>query len=444
MKTTTHHSNTFHRFSTAFIENAAVFTASQEAYLCGDFFKLNLPFITIYVVNDPEIVKHVLVDHEAKYEKSKIYWLELRRVIGKAMGSLEGDEWTVLKQLQKCFFTRPNVSLLMADVVNLTAHGISKLVIEKKIDILSHLSAINLQIILKTIFGVSDGKNATTVAHMIEDGEAFIAWRSKFPWRPFLSVLTPTWIRTQRALKYLSKWSSGIIEDKKFDETSMTHALIQAGYDATHIRNEMIVHLGASTETVAVVESWTLYMLEKHIAYRQKVLIEIETNKESSIFDESQYPFLTAAIKESMRLYPPSHAIVRDCVDVHGDTIHSTRISKGDVMYISAYGIHRSPKYWPNPDDFIPERFLDGADAKIPKYAYLPFGGGKHTCIGKYLAMPMMITAIVMLLRRFDYCFVAKEDKQPISLSTLKSHNGFELILTSKPTHFSTTKSSIV
>lgn len=427
-----HQSEKFHKFSMAFVDNAAVFTASDEARSFGDFFKLNLPFISIYVVNDPIVLKHVLVDQEPKYEKSIIYWRELRRVIGKAMGSVEGDEWTVLKQLQKGYFTRPNVATLMSDVVTMTQDGIDHCSVDKEIDILNQLSAINLQIILKTIFGVSDAENANKVAHMIEDGEAFIAWRSKYPWRPFLSVFTPTWQRTQKALRFLSTWTNDILDKNKYKDKSLTEKLVKAGYDAQHVRNEMIVHLGASTETVAVAESWTLYLLEKHPMYRERVMLEINENINNNSFDELNYPYLTAAIKEAMRLYPPSHAIVRDCVVDTGDTIMDTKIQKGDVMYISAYGIHRNPKYWSKPNEFVPERFFNGAESDFPKYAYLPFGAGKHTCIGKYLALPMMITALTMLLRKFDYTFTNNEVKKPVSLSTLKSHNGFVLILTEK------------
>lgn len=58
------------------------------------------------------------------------------------------------------------------------------------------------------------------------------------------------------------------------------------------------------------------------------------------------------------------------------------QLKPGDGVWVAVSGIHRNPKYYPNPDTFDPERFSDSNKSSIDPYAYLPFGAGPRNCIG--------------------------------------------------------------
>ena len=429
MNVPTHKSSRFHRFSTEFIENAALFSASTESYALGNFYKVNLPFQRIFVVNAPSVVHHILVANEAKYEKSKIYWHQLRQIIGKALGSVEGDEWMVLKHLQKPFYTRTAVEGYLNTVDSLSSQYVSNWQTDKPMDLLHHLAVLSMVTVMTTVFGIEVEENPDEFAHMIAEGEAFIAWRSKFPWRPFLSHFTPTWQKTKRNLAFLSHFTEKIVQKRQPTASqNMTDALIKNGYSTEHIRNELIVHLGASTETVAVAEGWVLYVLAKKPDILAQLRAEIADITEGGQIvgqHAHRFTYLTAVVKEALRLYPPSHAIVRDCVAPEGDFIQNQRIERGDTMYISAYGLHRNPQFWERPNEFDPNRFLGKNESKILTYAYIPFGGGKHTCIGRYLAMPMMLLTLAKIIDQYDFDMLGKAKKKPLSLSTLKPEDGF-------------------
>ena len=185
------------------------------------------------------------------------------------------------------------------------------------------------------------------------------------------------------------------------------------------IRNELIVHLGASTETAAVAEGWTLYLLDQNPKYLSEIKKEIDSVTNGNDVNVSDYPQLVKtkrAIQEAMRLFPPSHAIIRDAQS--SDIINNIKIAKGSTLFISAYGLHRNPRIWKNPTQFIPERFAD--ETKISKYSYIPFGAGRHTCIGRYLGLPQIVLSVATFLQRFDYELETKGKVLPLSLSTLK------------------------
>jgi cytochrome P450 len=106
-------------------------------------------------------------------------------------------------------------------------------------------------------------------------------------------------------------------------------------------------------------------------------------------------------LKEALRLYPPSSAIVRVAVR---DTVLGERypIRKNTAVTFSQYVLHRRPDAFPDPERFDPERFLPQNEQRLPRYAYLPFGAGHRVCIGNHFAMmegQLLLATIAQRLR---------------------------------------------
>ena len=102
-------------------------------------------------------------------------------------------------------------------------------------------------------------------------------------------------------------------------------------------------------------------------------------------------------IDESWRLYPPVWAFTRSAVD--DDVIDGHRIPRHAIIVLSPYVNHRHPRFWPDPERFDPDRFAPGRE--IPNFAYFPFGGGPHMCVGKHLSLLEARVALTMIARRF-------------------------------------------
>ena len=426
-----HKGDNFFGISVGFLRNPALFTA-EVGIKTGDFYKVSLPGYSLYVVTDPKIIHHMMIANASSYAKGKMYWKQLRAVIGKGMGSLDGDEWLFLRKLQNPFFTKTKIKTYLSDVVKITRKHLNKWKVGKgkELEIVSLISQMNTEIILNTVFGLDNEADFEKIAAKISDGQETISWRSQFPWRPFQGWLNG---RNQRAKKHLvffdaltqkgiSSKSNGNFDAKK---NLLNRLLKTPSLSQKDIRNEIIVHLGASTETAAVGKAWTLYLLAKHPEVLARVRNEIEEkfNGRELVGDSAfELIYTEQVIKESLRLYPPSYANTRDCVK--DDEINGIKIKKGSSVFISLYALHRHPKYWNKPNEFIPERFAPENAAKIHANTYLPYGVGKHHCIGRYLATPMLVLAIAEICRRFDFELVDKKEKPPLSLSTLKPEGG--------------------
>ena len=196
-----------------------------------------------------------------------------------------------------------------------------------------------MAITLKVIFGLDALDDCKKIAHYITDGEGAISYRSQFPWRPYTAWLTGHNQRLNSHLRDLRAWTAERMEQKKaandlLDELIRHSEFNDGKLSLDDLRNEIIVHLAASTETVALAEAWTLYLLQQHPAYLAKIRAEVDavTNgKELQVAHYQQLRWTKWAIQEAMRLYPPSHCLVRDALKE--DVINGVKIPKGATFF---------------------------------------------------------------------------------------------------------------
>lgn len=427
-----------------FLDNPAIFV--KDHFEIGDFYQVPLPFRRFFIVTSPEVLHHIFVKEEQRYEKSHIYWHQLRAIVGDSLGTTEGEDWVWMKRLQLPYFTHSAVAGYLPDVLRINEQFFQQW--EKKkatlehFDILQHFAEKNLATILKTIFDIEPEISYAETARFIAEGMATIAWRSKFPWRPWTSWLTGQNYRTARYLSYFDAFTAREIGRFKPTvsklPTLMERLVLQMtatedrSLTAKDIRNEIITHLGASTEAMALGECWTILLLMQHPHYQELIREEIEQVTGGVPLNAGHLPQLQLTervIKESLRLYPPTHTLVRDCV-TKSDEINGIRIKRGDTFFISTIGMHRNPRIWDAPDEFRPDRFLE--ENKLPKYAWIPFGVGRHTCIGRFLAMPQMVLTIAQFCRKFNFQRSENTPIKPVSLATLKPDHNIFLNLTAR------------
>jgi cytochrome P450 len=412
-----------------FLKDAALYSGSEDCYALGDFRKLFIPTQQIYLVNDADVLKYIAVENANNYEKSKIYWKQLHNIIGDAMGSIEGDNWLVLRKIQNQFYTKSAVQGYM----NVVCDTVNSWQVPLQLDAMHDLATLNLKITLSTVFGSTTDWDLKKIHEYIYLGENLIYWQSKYPWRTFTSKFTQKRKNANDSLKQLSAWTQSLIANKNSHQIDLIQTLLENNYTETDIRNELIVHLGASTETAAVAQTWALYLLTTHPQYLKMAQDEVSSIFKNNIIDEvglQQLQFLPQVMYEAMRLYPPSHALVRDAMQ--DDMINNIQIKKNDTMYISVYGIHRNKKYWTEADTFMPERFEEANLKNHHPYQFVGFGAGKHSCIGKYLAMPLMLASVAKILLQFNIELMNKEPITLIALSTLKPKQLLKFILKRK------------
>ena len=130
-------------------------------------------------------------------------------------------------------------------------------------------------------------------------------------------------------------------------------------------------------------------MIAQNPKIQEKIARECRANNyrfENSL-SLSQYPYLLAVINETMRLYPSGWIIARTATEE--STVAGFKIKKGSTVAVSPLITQRDPRWWIRPEEFIPERFLEGHNFfhQAPKNAFIPFSIGKRNCIGSRFAL---------------------------------------------------------
>jgi len=113
-------------------------------------------------------------------------------------------------------------------------------------------------------------------------------------------------------------------------------------------------------------------------------------------------PWGHTVILEAMRLYPPVWAVGREALE--DISLGPWTIRRGDQVITSQWLAHRDARYFDEPLAFRPERWLDGLEKRLPRFAYFPFGGGPRVCIGNHFALMEARLVLTTLARhaRFD------------------------------------------
>ncbi|NXT47657.1 CP3AC protein, partial [Pluvianellus socialis] len=182
---------------------------------------------------------------------------------------------------------------------------------------------------------------------------------------------------------------------------------------------QALIFVFAGYETTSSTLSYISYNLATHPDVQQRLQDEIDANlpnKATPTYSAiTQMEYLDMVVNESLRLYPIGGRIERVCkktVEINGVTI-----PKGMVVMIPAYVMHHNSEYWPEPEEFRPERFSKESKETIDPYTFLPFGAGPRNCIGMRFALLTLKVAVVVLLQNFSFR-TCKETPIPLVLDT--------------------------
>ncbi|XP_050231452.1 cytochrome P450 71B34-like [Mercurialis annua] len=119
--------------------------------------------------------------------------------------------------------------------------------------------------------------------------------------------------------------------------------------------------------------------------------------------DTDELHYLKMVIKETLRLYPPVPLLLARQA-ISNFQINGYDVNPEMIIQINVWAIGRDPEYWKDPEEFLPERFMDSSvDFKGQNFELLPFGGGRRGCPGQYMGTVMLELVLTNLLYFFDW-----------------------------------------
>jgi len=164
----------------------------------------------------------------------------------------------------------------------------------------------------------------------------------------------------------------------------------------------------AGSETSAITIIWAMSEMMKNPEVMKKAQAEVrEVFNRNGRVDETainEMKYLKLLVKETLRAHPPS-ALLLPRESKERCEINGYEIPAKTKVIVNSWAIARDPKYWTEPESFIPERFLidSSLDYKGTNFQYLPFGAGRRVCPGYTFGLVMVEYAIALLLYHFDW-----------------------------------------
>jgi cytochrome P450 len=372
-------------------------------------YSVNLGSRRMIATQDPGFIDHVLRSNHRNYHKSKILTEQLGRFLGNGLLTSNGDYWLKQRRLIQPGFHLDKINAL---------YGIIKTTIDKfldqfpsgdKVDVYPQMHKLAFEIVIDTLFNVKVPiEDRNELNRFINEVQEFVIKDIRQPYKSWWFKLSGEVKENMQKAEGAKNIIRGIIKQRKESEkkfNDLLDMLLDARYEDTgepmeeyQVVDEILVLLIAGHETTANALSWTLYLLANHPHELEKLrgLTRNLTLKECVEND-----YLTAVIKESMRLYPP--AWISDRVSLNDDSYNGFSFPKDTIIVIFYYGLHREPTFWENATAFIPERFLKKTPDKEKQKAYYPFGSGPRLCIGNNFAMAEMVIFLQTFIHRFDF-----------------------------------------
>lgn len=392
----------------------------------------------IFLVSHPDLVEQVLVTdakHYIKHFGARMY----KPVLGNGLVTSEGDFWLRQRKLSQPAFLKNRVLSYAPLMAQATEHMLAGWQPGKEVLVHFEFSGLTSAIALKTLFDLDDPGDREHFTETLR--LAFELMSKRFRKVPRLPLWFPTIdnIRLHRCVRELNRVIDGFVAAGRArphpgDDllSRLIHAKDEDGSRMTdkQLRDEAMTLYLAGHETTALTLTWSWYLLAHHPKVEAKLVDEWKSvlgGRAPTPDDLLKMPYTDAVITEAMRVYPPVYLIGREATtDLE---LGGYKVKKGYTVFMSQWVSHRDPRYFPDPEEFRPERWLDGLAKRLPKYAYYPFGGGPRVCIGNTFALVEAAILLAAVGQRYQFTIKSTEPAEVNPQITLLPKDGIPAVL---------------
>ena len=415
----------------------------------GPFVRFNIFLKEFYLVSDPELIREVLVTQAANFPKDGRDVAILDRAIGHGLVSANGAEHKRQRRLTQPAFHTRRIDAYAGTMVDYTTAMLDEWRDGQEMDVAEAMSSLTMFIVARTLFGADrvamkdTAEGIGAAIHVIQ-----AATNNEFQSPFLLPEWLPTAMNRQRrvARTVLYEIIDRLIAERRAegdaaDSGDLLSMLLLSCDDAgdrmsdDEVRDQAVTLFVAGHETTSNALTWTWYLLSQHPAEEARLHAELDAalgGRPPVLADLPHLPYTLQVIKEAMRLYPPAWVvnIRRAAADT---TLGSYAVKKGDRLWLSPFVMHRRPTFFPDPERFDPDRWTPERERALPKFAYMPFGGGARVCIGNGFALMEAHLIVAAVAQRYR---LRLRPGHPIDLNaqiTLSNHGGMPMTPEQRP-----------
>jgi cytochrome P450 len=419
--------------------------------------QVHLPGMDVFMANDPEVVRRVMVEDYEKFPKHALLHRTLKPLLGESIFTTNGAVWQRQRQLLDPAFESARLKAvfpLMLSAVNDMCDRLCNLRDGEVLNVEEAMTHVTADIIFRTILSMSlqesEARKIYQAFSRFQETALPISIDQIFHLSPWLVQPLTTW-RNRKAAKEIrllidqsvrsrievmrAQLGSGKEDGMQEQGRDLLDAMLDSRiaetddrYGEAELVDQICMLFLAGHETSASALSWSLYLLALFPDAQEKAFQETRSvigDRPPQYDDIGKMEYVRSVFREALRLYPPVGFFARESVEQ--TTLRDKFVRRGSTVVISPWLIHRHREYWQAPDDFNPERFGQEETHNSLRNAYLPFGLGPRICIGAGFALQESSLILAELLKHFRIELVADREPRPVGRLTIRSENGIWL-----------------
>ena len=399
------------------------------------------------MLNDPEAIRHVLVDNHENYGRNLGARRVLQPVLGDGLFLAEGKAWRHQRRTIAPSMAPRVMPVLARHVVaaSATEEALLAAGAGRPLELLPRLQHLALAIAGQSMFSLEMAGFGAEMRAML------LRYAVSYAQPGFLDLLLPATVQSpldRGRAAFRRDWlrfMDRVIDARERqgrtgEEPRDLFDLLAAardpetgeGFDRTQLRDEVATMILAGHETTAVTLFWACYLAALYPHHAERMAAEAgaaDLSPDGAAAAIKSLPFIRAFIDETLRLYPPAFLIVREALAP--DRVAGRDIAAGTVVSMSPWVLGRHQGMWADPDRFDPARFLPGAP-QPPRYAYMPFGAGPRICVGAQFALTEAVIVLARLMRAFRLEFFGRGTVVPRGFVTTQPDRPVRFILTKR------------
>ena len=369
----------------------------------GDLFMVRFPYFgDVAYVADPEVVKQVFTGSASRFHAGEANATVLEPQLGpSSVLTLDEDEHLRQRKLLLPPFHGERVRRYGDVMREMTHADIASWPVGQPFELRAHTEKITLAVILHAVFGVRDEERFRRAAELTGNFVRTSHLITSFPMlRRNLGRFSP-WERFKRARAELDSFIYAEIAARRTEleaggseRDDVLSLLLQASDEDgdamtdREVRDELVTIVGAGHETTATALAWAMERLLRTPRVMERLRESIAAGKDE---------YLDATIKETLRIRPVIVDVARKLTEP--TEVGGYELEAGTFVLPAIAAMHYRQDLYPEPEEFRPERFLDGG---ADTYVWIPFGGGVRRCIGAAFAQYEMRVVLRTILERTE------------------------------------------
>ncbi|MDX8055661.1 cytochrome P450 [Lentzea sp. BCCO 10_0798] len=376
----------------------------------GDLVEVHLGPMRTYFVASPKLTHQVLVADAPKFHKGRMYD-KFRPFVGNGLAVSSGAFHLRQRRMMQPAFHRDRIAGYASTMLRATLDLLDGWRPGEVRQLEADMQGLAVTIVGEALFSTEIGKKAIAEARR----SVFVIIRNGI-----LRALSPAFVEKlpipanrefDEAISRMRAIVREVIESRRGDETDhgdLLSTLLMARDAETgepmteeQVFDEVITLLTAGIETTALALAWIFHEIAANPEVERRVVAEVDevlAGRPVTVDDVPKLTYVGQVATEVLRKYPLWLVMRRTAVEVE---LGGAVLPAGTEVILSPHTMHHDPANFPDPERFDPDRWTPERAKRLPKGAFVPFGGGIHQCIGNHFALTEIAIVVATVCARY-------------------------------------------